>query len=140
MFEYIFFDAALRDKFVAHAKNLGVSSTFHDDHMGLVVAISEDIGENAENSLEQLYDELEKEQSALLLQEEGGLKRLAGFYYKLPDGQSRMVPLETDIANRLLTAFTMEEVQTLFETVALSMFEQEDRLCKILAGKNIKPE
>jgi len=139
MFEYIFFNSTLRDKFVKYAESVDVSCTFHDDHMGLVVAIPENISEDAENALEQLYDNLEKEQSTLLLQEEGGLQRLAGFYYKMPDGQSRMVPLETDIANRLLAAFTMEEVQALFETVALSMFENEEHLCKILAKKNTKP-
>ena len=68
------------------------------------------------------------------------MKRLAGFYYKMPDGQSRMVPLETDIANRLLATFTMEEIQALFETVALSMIEDETHLCKILAKKSIKPD
>jgi hypothetical protein len=138
MFEYIFFDAALRDRFVAHAKGLQVNCTHHDDHLGLVVAIPEDIGEEKEDALEQLYDELEKEQSALLLQEEGGLKRLAGFYYKLPDGQSRMVPLQADIASRLLDAFTMEEIQALFEAVALSMLEQEESLCKILSKQDFE--
>ena len=140
MFEYIFFDASLRDKFVNYAKSLDVSCTFHDDHMGLVVAIPENISAEKEDALEQQYENLEKEQSALLLNEEGGLKRLAGFYYKLPDGQSRMVPLETDIANRLLAAFTMEEVQALFETVALSMIEDEAHLCKILAKRSINPD
>lgn len=133
MFEYIFFDTEIRDKFVHHASNLGVSCTFHDDPMGHVVAIPENIEEEIENSLEQFYDELEKEQSSLLLNEEGGLKRLAGIYFSLPDGQSRMVPLQTEIANRLLSAFTLEEIQELFETIALSMIGEEEHLCKILA-------
>ncbi len=139
MFEYIFFDTALRDRFVAHAKELQVSCTHHDDHLGLVVAISEDIDEEKEDALEQLYDELEKEQAALLLQEEGGLKRLAGFYFKMPDGQSHMVPLQAEIASRLLDAFTMEEIQELFETVALSMVGSEEHLRKILAQQHNKP-
>ena len=138
MFEYIFFDAVIRDKFVQHASSIGVSCTFHDDHMGLVVAIPENIDEAHENSLEQLYDELEKEQSSLLLNEEGGLKRLAGIYFKLPDGQAKMVPLQTDIANRLLATFTLEEIQELFEAVAVSMIGNEEHLCKILAQQNNK--
>ncbi len=97
------------------------------------MAIPENIEEEIENSLEQFYDELEKEQSSLLLNEEGGLKRLAGIYFSLPDGQSRMVPLQTEIANRLLSAFTLEEIQELFETIALSMIGEEEHLCKILA-------
>ncbi len=138
MFEYIFFDAAIRDKFVTFASNIGVNCSFHDDHMGLVVAIPEDIDEDKEDSLEHFYDELEKEQSSQLLNEEGGLKRLAGIYFRLPDGQSRMVPLQTETANRLLNAFTLEEIQELFESVAVSMIGQEEHLCKILAQQHSK--
>jgi hypothetical protein len=138
MFEYIFFDAGIRDKFVQHASTIGVSCTFHDDHMGLVVAIPENIDEENEISLEQLYDELEKEQITLLQNVEGGFNRLAGINFSLPDGQSRMVPLQTEIANRLLATFTMEEIQELFETVAVSMIGQEEHLCKILANQTRK--
>lgn len=101
--------------------------------MGMVVAVPEDIGEDVEDALEERYGQLEKEQSEQLTQEEGGLKRLAGFNYTLPDGQSRMVPLQADIANRLLSVFSLEEVQALFQTVARSVPNQEDKpLCKIL--------
>lgn len=140
MFEYIFFDLGLRDKFVAQIKDMGISCTFHDDHMGLVVAIPESIDDEKENFIEQLYGELETEQAKLLRLEEGGLKSLAGIYFNLPDGQSRMVPLQTEIANRLIAAFSMEEIQALFETVAVSMIGQEEHLCKILAKQSSKKD
>jgi hypothetical protein len=137
MFEYIFFDTVLRDKFVAYASNLGVNPTLRDDQMGLIVEIPEDIDEEKENAIEQRYDELEFEQSQLLLEEEGGLKRIAGFNFKLADGQSRMVPLQADIASRLLATFTMEEIQTIFASVADNALNPgEEHLCKILAEKN----
>lgn len=137
MFEYIFFDAALRDKFVEYASNLGVKPVLRDDQMGMIVEIPEDIEEVKENAIEQRYDELEFEQSQLLLEEEGGLKRIAGFNFKLPDGQSRMVPLQADIASRLLATFTLEEIQTLFASVAGSALNpSEEHLCKILAAQN----
>lgn len=136
MFEYIFFDTLLRDEFVAYTTNLGVNCTLRDDPMGMVVAIPEDLGEELEETIEQRYDELELKQSRQLLGEEGGLKRIAGIHYKLPDGQSRMVPLQADIASRLLAAFTVEEIQALFETVAHSSLNPGDEhLCKILAAQ-----
>lgn len=134
MFEYIFFDSALRDKFVAYAASLGVSSTLRDDELGMIVEIPEDIEIEQEEAIEQRYDELEREQSQLLLGENGGLKRIAGFNFKLPDGSSRMVPLQADIASRLLAAFTQEEIQALFEAVAQNTLNPgEGHLCKILA-------
>jgi hypothetical protein len=136
MFEYIFFDAALCDKFVEYATSLGVTPNLRDDQMGMVVEIPEDISATQEDAIEQRYDELEREQAKLLLGEDGGLKRIAGFNYKLPDGQSRMVPLQAEIASRLLAAFTMEEIQSLFETVAHSTLNRgEEHLCKILAAE-----
>ena len=133
MIEYIFFDTTLQNEFVEYATSLGVACTLEDDPMGMVVAVAEDIGEDAEDALEERYGQLEKEQSRLLAQEEGGLKRLAGFNYTLPDGQSRMAPLQTDIANRLLSVFSIEEIQTLFAAVARSALSQEEKpLCKIL--------
>lgn len=136
MFEYIFFDAALRDQFVQYATDLGVTPSLRDDHMGMVVEIPEDISEAQEDAIELRYDELEKQQAELLLGEDGGLKRIAGFNYILPDGQQRMVPLQAEIASRLLAAFTMEEIQSLFSAVANSTLNPgEEHLCKVLAAE-----
>ncbi|MFA5826247.1 MAG: hypothetical protein WC825_09785 [Gallionellaceae bacterium] len=133
MIEYIFFDATLQNKFVEYAASFGVTCTLQDDPMGMVVAIPEDIGEDVEDALEERYALLEREQSEQLMQEEGGLKRIAGFNYNLPDGQSRMAPLQADIASRLLSVFSIEEIQILFAAVARSALNQEDKpLCKIL--------
>jgi hypothetical protein len=134
MLEYIFFNANLQDKFVEYAGRLGIACTLQDDPMGMVVAVPEDIGEELEDAIEERYGQLQQEQSELLAQAEGGLKRLAGFRYNLPDGQSRMVPLQTDTANRLLSVVSLEEIQVLVETVARSALSDEDKhLCQILA-------
>lgn len=136
MIEYIFFDATLKNKFTEYAASLGIACTLHDDPMGMVVAVPEDIGDDLEDALEERYDQLQDEQSDRLAHEEGGLKRLAGFRYNLPDGQSRMVPLQTDTASRLLSVFSLDEIQALFATVARSALSQEEKsLCQILADE-----
>lgn len=133
MNDYIFFDAGLRDKFVEHAQRLGVACELRDDVMGLIVAVPEDLADDLEDKLEARYDGLQDEQAELMSQTEGGLKKLAGFKLVLPDGQISVVPLQTDMANRLLSCFSIEEIQVLFDTVARSALDPKDsHLCEIL--------
>jgi hypothetical protein len=140
MIEYIFFDACLRDRFVEYAESLNVACVMQDDNMGLVVAVPEDLADDLVDSLEERYDQLQEEQSSLIDQSEGGSKKLAGFRVDLPDGQSCLVPLQPDMANRLLASFSFEEIHLLFDTVARSVLNPDDnsQLCKIMkAGEQI---
>jgi hypothetical protein len=133
MDEYIFFDAGLRDRFVEYAKKHEVVCELRDDNMGLVVAVQEDLPDDLADALEARYDELQDEQSELMAKMEGGLGRLAGFKLVLPDGQTCTVPLQPDLANRLLSSFSFEEIQVLFDTVARSVLDPKDsHLCEIL--------
>jgi len=140
MDEYIFFDTGLRDRFVEHAGKLDVACELRDDTMGLVVAVSEELADDVVDDLETYYDELQDEQADLMSRTEGGLGKLAGFKLILPDGQSCTVPLQTDMANRLLACFSLDEIQVLFGTVARSALDPRDsHLCEILrADTNIK--
>lgn len=139
MNEYIFFDASLRDKFVQYAKTLDVACELRDDTMGLIVAVPEDLGDDLVDGLEERYDELQEEQSDLLALSEGGLKKLAGFQLELPDGQTCTVPLQPDMAKRLLASFSFEEIRVLFDTVARSVLDPRDSpLCEILRAE--KPQ
>ncbi len=135
MFEYIFFDAALRDKFVNYAEQRSVPCSASEDEMGMIVAIPEDLPDELADAMEHYYDTLEAEQ-AELSQANGDLKRLAGFRFNLPDGQSRLLPVNTELANRLMAAFSLAEIQELFEAVAhCTLHPNEDRLCKIIAAQ-----
>jgi hypothetical protein len=133
MIEYIFFDAALRDKFVSYATQHEIPCTAIEDNMGMVVEIPEDIPEELSDKLEEFYEALEEEQVSLS-KGEGDLHRLAGFGFKLPNGESRMLPLQTDMANRLLAHFTPEEIHQLFNAVAeCTLNPNDEHLCHILA-------
>jgi hypothetical protein len=134
MIEYIFFDATLRDKFVAFSEQLEVSCIATEDNMGLVVAIPEDIPENVSDDIEEYYESLEDEQEDLS-KANGDLNRLAGFNFTLPDGQQRMLPLPSDMANRLMANFSLEEIQGLLNAVAeRTLNPNSEHLCKILAA------
>lgn len=135
MFEYIFFDAALRDKFVNRARQHGVPCIATEDNLGMVVAIPEDLAEEVAEELENYYDILEKEQEDLS-KSEGDVNRLAGFHFNLPDGQSRLLPVEPEIANRLMANFSLEEIQHLLEDVArCTLNPNGGHLCKMLAAR-----
>jgi hypothetical protein len=140
MIEYIFFDATLRDKFVAYAEQRGLPCTASDDSMGLLVAIPEDIPEDISDEVEEYYESLEDEQEELS-KANGDLNRLAGFNFTLPDGQQRMLPLPSEMANRLLANFSMEEIQGLLNAVAdRTLNPDSDQLCKILASQSRKTD
>lgn len=136
MFEYIFFDAKLRDRFVSRAKESGVACQASSDPLGYAVGVPEDLPEEVLEELEQYYDLLEKEQIGLS-RKQGDLKGLASFSFKLPDGQSRMLPLQAELANRLLASFSLDEIQRLFEDVArCTLNPPDEHLCKILNAKD----
>lgn len=136
MNEYIFFDARLRDNFAQHAKALGVECELRDDTMGMVVAVPEDIDDDLVDELEAHYDELQEEQSDLMSLSEGGLKKLAGFQLVLPDGQTTTVALQPDMARRLLSCFSFEEIQVLFDAVARGALDPKNRpLCEMLRAE-----
>lgn len=135
MMEFIFFDESLRNRFVEQAKAMEVICELRDDTMGMVVAVADDLDSDLLTTLEGHYESLQDEQSGLLAQSEGGFKSLAGFSVVLPDGQRNMVPLQPEMANRLLACFSMDEIQLLFSTVARSVLEpQNEHLCHILRG------
>ena len=127
MLEYIFFDHDLLDRFVAHARQLGVECIVTDDSMGLMAQISEDLPEADASALEDLYDQLLDEQSTLVESVDGGLvKHAAGIRVTLSNGRPCMVRLEPEMANRLLSCFNLDEVQALVNAVARSVECQDD--------------
>ena len=131
--EYIFFDAALRDKFVHYAQELQVNCSLRDDNMGLLVAVSDELSDELHDALEAFYEGLQDEQTQLLSQTEGGFKNMAGFSLVLPDGSISTVPLQPDVANRLLATFSIEEIQALFSSIARCALEPQQRpVCEIL--------
>jgi len=133
--EYIFFDANLRDRFVAYANGLSVACELQDDNMGMVVRVADDLNDELMDALETHYEELENEQSQLMAQIDGGLRSLAGFSLVLPDGAITTVPLQPEVANRLLANFSIDEIQALFSTIARCALEpKEKHLCAILHG------
>ncbi len=140
MIEYIFFSADLRDRFVAFVQQHGLDCESSDDPLGLVVAIPEDIPEELSDEIETFYESLEDEQEDMSAAD-GDLHRLAGFGFKLPNGEARLLPIEPDMANRLMAHFSLEEIQSLLNDVARYTLEPaDDHLCHILAERKAEQD
>ncbi|MDO8892452.1 MAG: hypothetical protein Q8K43_08350 [Sulfurimicrobium sp.] len=132
MFEYMFFDEELRQRFASYAGALGIECTFPADSMGLLAATPEDINEAVSDKLDTYYDELMAEQADRVdASDYEATHQAAGVRVTLSDGRPCMIKLEPALANRLLAAFTLEEMQLLVNTIALSVENPENGpLCK----------
>jgi hypothetical protein len=132
MFEYIFFDEELRQRFVTYARSHGVDCTLPADDMGLLAATPEDINERVSDELDTYYDALMEEQADRTDAADGkATHQAAGVRVTLSDGSACMIKLEPALANRLLAAFTLEEIQELVNAIARSVENPSDGpLCK----------
>lgn len=132
MFEYMFFDEELRRRFVAYAHSLNVECTFPDDNLGLLAATPEEIDDTISDVLDNYYDELMEEQADRVDAADGeATHQAAGIRVTLSDGRPCMVKLEPALANRLLAAFTLEEMQVLVNAIAQSVENPGDGpICK----------
>lgn len=127
MFEYMFFDEELRQRFIAFAQNHGAPCEAAEDSMGLNVLVSEDIPEALSDRLDDYYDELLEQQADRVDQADGAATfQAAGIRVTLEDGAARMIRLEPALANRLLAAFTLEETQALVQAIARGLEAGDD--------------
>lgn len=135
--DYIFFDAALCQEFIAFASEHGIAcecrtdGAMADDVAVLQVTLADDLPEAVLDELEERYDALLDETATRVAQEEGWRdKCLAGVSATLPDGTTRTVRLDPELANKLLAMFSTDEIHRLVNEIAASLSgPEEPRLC-----------
>ena len=127
MLDFIFFDVALRDRFIAALQTRQLDVSIRDDHFGWVAAVAEaQLNEAITTDIEAVYEALQTEQMALIEQAEGGQqKHLASFEVVLPDGQITNVMIPPELAGRLMANFTLAEIHVLFAAVARSALQPD---------------
>ncbi|MBI3430834.1 MAG: hypothetical protein HY018_01320 [Hydrogenophilales bacterium] len=121
--EYMFFDEALRDRFVAFAAARGIAGTVRKDEIdGFVVALPDGMDDALEEALEAEYDAIMDEQ---MLRAESDAELVshaaAGVTVTLADGSTRTVRIPPPIARRLFEHFTPEEVHEIATAIAHSV-------------------
>lgn len=118
--EFIFFDEALRDRFIAYLADLGISAAHRPDRIeGFVVELPEGALGGRESRVEAEYESLMDLQRDLLDAAEGAEGQdVLGVTVTLPDGESCLVRLPAAYGRRLVEHFTFEEVHELVSIIA----------------------
>jgi hypothetical protein len=122
-FEYMFFDEALRDRFVDFASARGIASTVRQDVIaGFVVDLPDELADELQDAFEAEYDAIMDEQR-LLAESDAELvsHHAVGTTVTLADGSTRTIRIPPPIARRLLEHFTPEEVHEIATAIAQSV-------------------
>jgi len=136
-FEYMFFDEALRDRFVDFASARGIASTVRQDVIaGFVVDLPDGLADELQDAFEAEYDSIMDEQR-LLAESDAELvsHHAAGVTVTLADGTTRAIRIPPAIARRLLEHFTPEEVHEIATAFAQSVENPVDGpICRKPSG------
>ncbi len=122
-FEYMFFDEALRDRFVAFAADRGIASTVRPDEIaGFVVELPDGLADGLQEAIEAEYDAIMDEQM-LLAESDADLvsHHATGVTVTLADGTTRAVRIPPPIARRLFEHFTAGEIHEIASAIAQSV-------------------
>lgn len=126
MFEYIFFNEALKARFLGMLDEESVAWTGRNGDEAYSVFVSEDIDDDAMERLEAVYDELMDEQRAIVVSDEmdndDGIHRV-GVQFSDVDGVVGQVHLDPDLVHRLLREISIEELQELVQSVATQVMD-----------------
>ncbi len=136
MLEYLFFNQAIADKFIAFLKSKELQWSQHDDPMlgSIVIKTSEDIADDLWDELDDYHEELGLEDQKLL---EEGLAdtetetNAAGIYIQLSGGDQTVAQIDPDVMNRMLEVISMDEFNQFVETIVSSVENPDDSpICK----------
>ena len=122
-FEYMFFDAALRDRFMAFASGHGIASTMRQDEIaGFVVVLPDGLADELQDAVDAEYESIMDEQM-LLAESDAELvsHHAAGLTVTLADGTTRAIRIPPAIERRLLEHFTSDEVHEIATAIAQSV-------------------
>ena len=121
--EYIFFDEALRDRFVQFLAASALAWETRADTMeGFVVELRQEPEEAVLDAVEAHYQALMDEQMVLAgSRGDWVTHQVAGVTVKRADGRSCVVRLSAEVARPLLENFTAEQTQALVQAIADSL-------------------
>lgn len=119
-FEYMFFDEALRDRFMAFASGHGIASATRPDEIaGYVVTLPDEIADELQDAFEAEYESIMDEQMLLAESDEKLVDHHAvGTTVTLADGTIRTLRIPPPIARRLLEHFTSAEIHEIVTAIA----------------------
>lgn len=132
MLEYIFFHDEPRRQFIQYLTKQDIPYAEHNDSMGMVVSVPEDMGQKIEDEVETRYDELMENAEELLAEDgEQAEKDIAAITITLDNGKTAYASVSPKILNRILAVITPQELNDLVNSIVTSVQNPDDRpLCK----------
>ncbi len=118
--EYLFFDTAVRDRFLRFLAELGVASDVRSDEIeGFVVETPDGLADERQEAIEQEYDRLlDAQREAVDASDESRGHDRMGVAITLSDGSPCLVRISGALGRRLCSVLTLEEVHDLVATIA----------------------
>ena len=128
MLEYIFFHYEPRKQFIQYLVKQDIPYEEQNDSMGMVVAVSEELGEDIEEVIEARYDELMENAEELLLSDgEAAEKDVAAIAITLDDGKTIYASVSPNVINRVLAVISTQELNDLVNSIVSSVLALDER-------------
>lgn len=138
MLEYLFFTQPVADKFIAFLNNKSLEWSQHNDPMlgSIVIKTSEDIDDDLWDELDDFHESLGEEDQKLIestMVDDETETNAAGIYIQLKDGSQTVAQIDPDVMNRMLDVISMDEFNSLIETIVSSVENPDDSpICKMI--------
>ena len=130
MLEFIFFHDSICKQFIEFIARRNVAFSIDDDGDTITVSVSEDEDDELVEQLEAEYDrllDLSREHTDREEGEHSENYQKASLLITLKNGDKSYAHLDTDLLNRVLTAISTEELNTLIETIVDAVENPDDR-------------
>ena len=128
MLEYIFFHDEPHKQFKQCLVKMDIPYDEQNDSMGMVVAVSEDLGEDVEELIEARYDELMENAEELLVSDgEAAEKDVAAITITLDDGKTIYASVSPNVINRVLAVISTQELNDLVNSIVSSVLDPDER-------------
>ena len=133
MLEYVVFAEQLRDRFTEWLDDNGIAYRTDGHGDELLVLIDEDLDEDVQDRIDELYDILLEESARIADAEDDSpdAVHLVGIQFQCSDGRVGLVRITPELANRLHRCLDMIELQAFVQTVVDAVENPDIRpLCK----------
>ncbi len=132
MLEYVFFNRAVADEFLAALAERGITAQEGREAVEEAILIGiEEVDDDTWDALDALYETLSERDRALLEAGSPDAVHTAGIYLTLSDGRRSIARVEPAVVNRILQVLSMEEFERLVDEIVRAVEEPStDPLCK----------
>ncbi len=121
-YEYMFFDRALAERFAEAVRQMGLS-VYIDEGEQINVCVPEQEAHAHQPALEALYDEYFFGEQAALVEAAHDDFSASGIQIQLKDGRYTTVMIAPEVMSRLLSVFSVEELNQFMHEVAQAIEE-----------------